>query len=78
MKNNTEKNSDIIKRIIVQGIAISGKSTIINKTIELMMNNFGTEAIVITAPTGVAAINISRNTLHSRLSIPVKSANFTE
>ena len=45
---------------------------------ELMINNFETEAIVITAPTGVAAINICENTLQSRLSVPVKSANFTE
>ena len=78
IKNDTEQNSDIIERVIVQGKAKSGKGTIINIKMELMINNFGTEAIVITAPTGVASINISGNTLHSRLSIPVKSANFNK
>ena len=43
-----------------------------------MINNFGTQAIVITVPTEVAAMNIGGNTLHSRSSIPVKSVNFTE
>ena len=45
---------------------------------ELIINNFGTEAIEITATTEVAAINIGGNTLHSRLPIPVKSAYVTE
>ena len=78
IKDDTEQNSSIIKRVIVQGKARSGKSTMINKTMGLMINKFGTKAIVITAPTEVAAINIGENALHSRLSIPVKSAKFTE
>ena len=42
MKNDTEKNSNIIKIIIVQGRARSSKSNIMNKTMELLINNFGT------------------------------------
>ena len=43
-----KQNSNIIKRVIVQGKARSGKSTIIHKTMELMINDFEAEAIVIT------------------------------
>ena len=43
---------------------------------QLAIQNFGREAIAITAPTGVAAITIGGNTIHTQFSIPIKSATF--
>ena len=78
IKNNDVRKCTIIKRIIVQGKAGSGKSTIINKIMQLVIQNFGREAIAITAPTGVAAINIGGNTIHTQFSIPIKPAAFSK
>ena len=66
IKNNDLRKCNIIERIVVQGKAGSGKSTIINKIMQLVIPNFGREAIAITAPTGVAAINIGGNTIHTQ------------
>ena len=44
----------------------------------LVIQNFGREAIAMTAPTKVAAINIRGNTIHTQFSIPIKSATFSK
>ena len=60
------KKCNIIKRITVQGKAGLEKSTNMNKIMQLVVQHFGREAIAITALTGVAAINIGGNTIHTQ------------
>ena len=60
------KKCNIIKRITVQGKEGLEKSTNMNKIMQLVVQHFGREAIAITALTGVAAINIGGNTIHTQ------------
>ena len=78
VKNGSIGWSDIIKRVIVQGKSGSGKSTIIKKIEQEIIENFDQEAIAVTAPTKVAAINIGGCTLYSRFSLTLKSSTFAE
>ena len=55
-------------RLIVSGTAGTGKSYLIN-CLRLLLNH----RVHVAAPTGVAAFNIEGQTLHSLLSLPVKS-----
>lgn len=63
--NNNESE---VKRVIVQGKAGSGKSTIIKKiTASLFKSKLGPERFLLLAPTGIAALNINGSTIHSKL-----------
>lgn len=67
--NNNFENSKV-KRVIVQGKAGSGKSTIIKQmTSRLCKSRLGPESFLLLAPTGLAALNINGNTIHSKLKI---------
>ena len=59
------KKISYLKRIIVQGKAGTGKSTLISEIVETVRETLGHDAIIVTAPTGAAAVNINGNTIHS-------------
>ena len=61
------------KRVMVSGKAGCGKSTIIKEIIRRVTNEFGPDSIVVSAPTGSAAINIDGKTIHSSFQIPTRS-----
>ncbi|CAG8473287.1 3699_t:CDS:2 [Diversispora eburnea] len=50
--------------IFFTGSAGSGKSMLLQRIITALKNKLGSESVAVTAPTGVAAINVSGNTLH--------------
>ena len=58
-----------IKRILVQGKAGTGKSTIINYITYKLNKTLGEDSLILVAPTGVSAVNINAATLHSTLRI---------
>ena len=51
--------------MFITGGAGTGKSTILRYIIKKLAYKYGPDAIGITAPTGVAAINVSGQTIHS-------------
>ena len=72
------KKISYLKRIIVQGKADTGKSTLINEIVETVRETLGHDAIIVTAPTGAAAVNINGNTIHSKFRIPYKLTTFKD
>ena len=68
---------DLIKRLIVQGSAGTGKSTVIGEMTRRLRENLGNSSFILMAPTGVAAYNIGGKTIHSALRIPTSKKNFT-
>ena len=63
---------------IVQGNAVTGKSTLINKIVETVRETIGHDAIIVTAPTGAAAVNINGNTILSKFRIPYNLTTFKD
>ena len=77
IKGGTD-GKDCIKRIIVQGKAGTGKSTLIHHMVSIVNKEFQEKnTIIIGAPTGSAALNISGSTIHSLFKIPVKEVGYT-
>ncbi|XP_034232824.1 ATP-dependent DNA helicase RRM3-like [Thrips palmi] len=66
------------KRVIIQGKAGSGKSTVIDKMMAMIVEAFGLEAVKLMAYTGVAALNIGGETINSCLKIPVQVGDYPE
>ncbi|KAL7297052.1 hypothetical protein TKK_0009478 [Trichogramma kaykai] len=64
-------SDQIIKRVIIQGKAGSGKSTLINAIVQEVTDALGCDAIAIIAPTGAAALNVNGSTIHSFFKIPI-------
>jgi len=61
-------------RIIVMGTAGTGKSYLIKAIrgrLHTMAGKEGKSPVLVIAPTGVAAFNINRVTIHSTLSVPI-------
>jgi len=73
---NSNSNIKCMKRIIVMGKAGTGKSTLIHKMYSEVYNTFGVDSIEIAAPTGMAAINIKGNTLHSLFKLPLQTSTY--
>ncbi|KAE8737841.1 hypothetical protein FOCC_FOCC016689 [Frankliniella occidentalis] len=70
IKSTCGSVSNIGKSVIVQGSAGStGKSLLIRALTNRVMTEFGQKSIMLLAPTGVAAVNISGSTIHSKLHI---------
>ncbi|XP_015793934.1 uncharacterized protein LOC107370453 [Tetranychus urticae] len=65
----TQSKDPEIKRVMVQGKAGSGKSYLISALTQEFRENFGSDSVMLLAPTGAAAINISGKTVHSGLMI---------
>ena len=65
-----------MKRVIVRGKAGSGKSTVIKETVKIITTALGEDAVEITAPTGMAAVNVNGKTFHSLLQLPVNYKKF--
>lgn len=66
-----------IKRVVVQGKAGTGKSTLIHEIVRRVQTEFHQKNVVtVGAPTGVAAVNIEGHTLHSLMRIPIKASKF--
>ena len=64
-------------RMIIQGTAGTGKSYLIGSiknTLENILHP-GKSPLLLLAPTGVAAFNISATIVHSALHIPIKDVN---
>ena len=57
--------SQVPKRVVVQGKAGSGKSTVIHAMTTLLTEKLGADSFKLVAPTGAAALNIGGSTLHS-------------
>lgn len=74
MFNNEQENAFNImksgKNVFLTGDAGTGKSYVLNEYIKYCESKF--KNIVVTAPTGMAAINIKGVTLHRALSIPTE------
>ena len=68
-------DSILIRRVIVQGTAGTGKSTVI-KEITCRLRAFCEHSFLLLAPTGVAAFNIGGKTVHSALRLPVDKKKF--
>jgi energy-coupling factor transporter ATP-binding protein EcfA2 len=66
---NNIKSNDLIKRVVIQGKAGSGKSTLIKYMTAILNQKFGPNSFLLAAPTGVAAVNINGSTFHSKLKI---------
>ncbi|KAK3924142.1 ATP-dependent DNA helicase [Frankliniella fusca] len=65
---------EVKKRVgIIQGAAGTGKSYLLKKNFNYVIKQIGQEAVVILAPTGVAAKNVSGSTIHSFLKFGRKS-----
>ncbi|XP_014234987.2 ATP-dependent DNA helicase PIF1-like [Trichogramma pretiosum] len=64
-------SDQIIKRVIIQGKAGSGKRTLINAVVQEVTDALGCDAIAIIAPTGAAALNVNGSTIHSFFKIPI-------
>ncbi|KAL7304776.1 hypothetical protein TKK_0003004 [Trichogramma kaykai] len=60
-------SDQIIKRVIIQGKAGSGKSTLINAIVQEVTDALGCDAIAIIAPTGAAALNRNFQLEHKAL-----------
>ncbi|CAB0040952.1 unnamed protein product [Trichogramma brassicae] len=56
--NIGDKSNQMIKRVIIQGKAGSGKSTLINAIVQEVTDALGCDAIAVVAPTGAAALNL--------------------
>ncbi|KAL7305115.1 hypothetical protein TKK_0002522 [Trichogramma kaykai] len=56
--NDSKSKYAGIKRILIQGKAGSGKSTLIRRIFDEVTDKLGMDSIAVTAPTGAAAINI--------------------
>ena len=73
---NKSSAPNIIKRVIVQGKARSGKSTVIREMVKIIRTAFGEDAVEILAPTGMAAVNVNGKTFHSLLRLPLNHKQF--
>lgn len=67
LNNNETPEND--KLVICQGVAGSGKSTIIKYITKELYQKLGSDHFSLLAPTGLAALNINGSTIHSRLKI---------
>ncbi|XP_023317653.1 uncharacterized protein LOC111694302 [Trichogramma pretiosum] len=74
--NRVNNNDEMYKRIIVQGKAGSGKSTIIHSIVNEIKNAFGENSVALVAPTGAAALNIGGTTIHAYFKIPLFFSKF--
>lgn len=72
MKNsNTEKAFDDVllgKNVLIHGSAGTGKSTFIKSIVDVF-----SESTMLLAPTGLSAINIGGQTIHSTMKMPIKT-----
>jgi len=51
--------------VFITGSAGTGKTHLLRYTIQELIREYGEEAVAVTAPTGIAAINIGGQTIHS-------------
>ena len=55
-----------IRTLFIQGIAGSGKSTLIYHFVQVLNQKFGIQSYALVAATGAAALNISGTTINSK------------
>jgi len=70
-----DRNDQDALRLFVSGAGGTGKSRIINVLQRSVCNKLATKstlAVVVTAPTGLAAFNISGSTIHRTFCLPVE------
>lgn len=65
LDKSTYNRQLISKRSVVRGKAGSGKTTVIQRMVEIIYENIGEDGVIVAAPTGVAALNIGGVTLHN-------------
>nr|XP_012152161.1 PREDICTED: ATP-dependent DNA helicase PIF1-like [Megachile rotundata] len=66
------------KLVLVQGVAGTGKSFLINKMFQTVESIYGHCSVLLMAPTGVAANNINGQTIHSALRITQSRGTLTD
>lgn len=66
------------RRIIVQGKAGCGKSTLLHLMVKRITECCGSDAVMVCAPTGVAALNVNGTTIHSAFSLAISNKPQTE
>ncbi|KAJ1518875.1 hypothetical protein ONE63_011522 [Megalurothrips usitatus] len=76
IKNILNQACNTIKTVIVQGKAGTGKSLIIKYMKAKLQHDIGENALLLGAPTGMAALLIGGNTIHSLFHIPKKRNEF--
>ena len=64
-----EQLCNFTRSIIIQGVAGSGKSTLIQAMKSIINRQLGQNQVIIVAPTGSAASNINCSTIHSKFKI---------
>jgi ABC-type phosphate/phosphonate transport system ATPase subunit len=70
------ESSTLAHRMIVQGTAGTGKSTLIKHITTTLTATLGNSSFMLLAPTGVAAYNVGGITIHSALRIPIEKKKF--
>ena len=75
---NGTMTANSIKRVIIQGKAGSGKSTIIKEMVKRITSIFGEDSVKVAASTGMASVNIDGLTLHYLLRLPVNYKLFSK
>ena len=75
IKNNTS-TPNIIKWVIIQGKAGSGKNKVIKEMVTIITTGFVEDAVKITASTGMAAVNVNGKTFHSLLRLTLNYKQF--
>ena len=66
----------MIKRVIVQGKAGSGKNTVIKEMVKMITSAFGEDAVKIGARTGMTAVKVYGKTYHSLLRLTLNYKQF--
>lgn len=74
----SQEQRDVVEAILqgtnafVTGAAGTGKSTVLKTTVAILKDRLGEDAVVVTAPTGIAAVNIGGQTIHSFAGLVMK------
>ena len=78
LSSASNENPTSIHRVMVQGTAGTGKSTLIKHISTTLTATLGNSSFMLLAPTGVAAYNVGGTTIHSALRIPIERKYFSQ
>ncbi|KAF8771646.1 hypothetical protein HNY73_019028 [Argiope bruennichi] len=68
--DTTDNNADVL-RCFVSGTGDTGKCYLI-KTLKVWVKTYLNKKVAVSAPTGIAAFNVNRLTIHRLLQLPVE------
>ena len=78
LSSASNENPTSIHRVMVQGTAGTGKSTLIKHITTTLTATLGNSSFMLLAATGVAAYNVGGTTIHSALRIPIERKYFSQ